>query len=522
MSVSLQPYNISLPSFSPVFIYEPQRDGPPNLGWNSSYSVGPQPLAFSPYGIVGQGIAYHVTQYDGASISLGFEGTAVYFCVSEGTSALYTFLVDGTQISTTGDPTDAACANYGGLANVLLVANALDYGVHNVTLLVHVSNAIPQVQFFGATVTVGAGERGAKTTQVIDDSKFQYTSGWYSADDDPLMWNGEYQVSCDYSPNSIASYTFTGADAVMLHGLSLYDDYGFTVTLSNQPPVIFNASDTYWRHSSVLLFFAGGLNNTDSYTITIANYDPNQPNPPTVNNPNNVAGTACATVDKLVLVQDDLSSTINGTTGGAPPPVSSTLSIGWILAIVFASLLFLVLVALVYLVLYWRRRYRKLAERDASIDGSILDGIDPTPWSDRNTFTAVAQNTSELSLGFLPVGSPDTALNPPNARVPPEVVAISPHSYPRLTTHSAETKAVGQLDRNTPPVSRAPEEIQLARRRPSARSDTSSSQQVPPISLTGEMLQTISAVVSRQLQQEYTTREGIGQPPAYVSQPDNQ
>ncbi|KZO91550.1 hypothetical protein CALVIDRAFT_341460 [Calocera viscosa TUFC12733] len=497
MSVLLQPYNISLPSFSPLFIYEPQRDGPPNLGWNSSYSVGPQPLAWSHQGVVGQGIAYHVTQYDGASISLGFEGTAVYFCLSEGPSAPYTFLVDGTEVSSTGDPADAACANYGGLANVLLVANALDYGVHNVTLLVHVSNATPQVQFFGATVTVGAGQRGAKTAQVIDDSKFQYTSSWYSTDDDPLMWD------------------------VMLHGLSVYNDYGFTVTLSNQPPVIFNASDTYWRHSSVLLFFAGGLNNTDSYTITIANYDPNQPNPPIVNNPNNVPGTACATVDKLVLVQDDLSNTVNGTTSGAPP-ASSTLSIGWSLMIVFASLLFLLLVVLVYLVFYWRQRHRKLAERDTPIEGSILDGIDPTPWADSNTFTLVAQNTSELFPGFLPIGSPETALSPPNARVPPEVVAMSSRPYPLSPTHSAETKAVGQSDRNRPPASRARQEVQRGRRRPPAQRDTSSSQQVPPVSLTGELLQTLSAVVSRQLRQEYTTREGIGEPPDYVSEPGNQ
>ncbi|KZT52043.1 hypothetical protein CALCODRAFT_104062 [Calocera cornea HHB12733] len=153
---SLAPYNISLTSSSPTFIYAPFRDGwyaldgDPQGGWRSSFSNitdWPNPGLDN----VGTGVPLRETYLDGATVTMQFEGTAVYLCLTAVGSS-FTFTVDDSPISTTGPATEAVCGQSGG--QVIVCANGLPYGNHTATVRVN-SQGNADFSFYGGIVTVG-------------------------------------------------------------------------------------------------------------------------------------------------------------------------------------------------------------------------------------------------------------------------------------------------------------------------------------------------------------------------------
>ncbi|KZT52055.1 hypothetical protein CALCODRAFT_512302 [Calocera cornea HHB12733] len=313
---SLTPYNISLNSSSPTFIYEPFRDGSAALdhgdpagdrrkGWRGTFSevqVWPNPGIEN----VGLGVPLRETYLDGANVTLNFE-------------------VDDNPITTTASGSDPACANSG--AHVTVYASGLEYNNHSATLRVNAEEET-EFLFYGGVVTVGMSgfDSPNSVVQYIDDTDPGWTyepgGAWkYSApagNDAVGDYNETRHYVCGYGANNNARYTFNGASAVQLLGMLNWNLGPYTIQL-DEMIWVYNASDL-WRESQQVLFFQAGLDPTKDYTIVLMNYDSNAPN---ASQP--YSGVPCTTIDALVLIKAEPPSTPSGssTPAGTTAPSGS-------------------------------------------------------------------------------------------------------------------------------------------------------------------------------------------------------
>ncbi|KZO91543.1 hypothetical protein CALVIDRAFT_341385 [Calocera viscosa TUFC12733] len=508
MSLAAQPYNLTLPSYSPVLTYLPYRDGDAALGWNSSYSgytVGQainddaQVLLGYVHGI---GTAYRTTSYAGASVNLNFTGTAVYLCFS--TVAPFTFSVDGRQIQATGQLPDDACAGYGAYATQLFVASNLSQSdVHSATL-----QGSGALNFYGATVTMNAGQPGPKKAEIIDsdDGGWNWAGAWMPETDDAYMWNGRYRATAAYDPSTVASYTFQGASAIVLRGLSMFNYGPYTVTLDGNQSSAFNGSDLWWRHSGTVTYFASGLDPSQSHTIEIANYDANHPNPTPIGF-DNAVGVA---IDTLSLIMDD-TATRDALLSTSPAPApSSGVSVGTIVAAVLGGLLLLMLALNVLLFILWRRLKKEMhgtrfAATNTELEKDVLPPA-PMPWAHTQPSSVALLSTETASqISSTPTRTPVMSPSTPRSEKRPLHVVTNEDSIEMAHMLPSDAIQHRQEAAGSGSVYRPPQQQQM------------SSAGAPAL---GELVTGLSALLNTHLHQEYVQREreldaGMGVPPEY-------
>ncbi|KZO91545.1 hypothetical protein CALVIDRAFT_568113 [Calocera viscosa TUFC12733] len=486
MSLTYQPYNLSLPSYSPVFNYSPYRDGTASLGWNSSYTATPvDDVCNGQFGLGywrGLGTAFRTTSYFGASVSLDFTGD-------------WTFTVDGQSFTTHGAADDPACGMYGAFATTMMAADNLTLQEHHATLQSADLSSSP-LDFYGATVTISAGEPGPKKAEIVDDTDLQwrYEGSWTSETDDSYMWNGEYQSANGYASNTLASYTFQGVSAVILRGLSMCNYGPYTVTLGNQT-ASFNASDRYWRHAQTVLYFASGLDSNQSYTISLINYDSNYPDP----TPLAPCTSLNAAVDTLTLVMDDTASrdALLATISAPPPPTSSAVSPSTIIvAAVLGGILLVMLGLNIFLLALWRR-LKAGTQAGRYVEPSPLL---PTPWA------STAQPGSP---------SPETSSVPARSSV-----ASTPHIravQSGIKYGSAQNRTAAEV--RPLPVIPAIQHGEVVPQQQDIQSNSplSTHQLRTPVApeMLGDLVTNLSTVLNGHLRQEYLQREGLDGPPEY-------
>ncbi|EJU04830.1 hypothetical protein DACRYDRAFT_104701 [Dacryopinax primogenitus] len=495
MALSFQPYNITLPHYSSLFTYLPIREGSSATAWNSSYTdisvnqAAQDALSGKQDGWHGVGVPFRTTQLNGATVSLNFTGTAIYMCFA--TTKPWQLFVDGERLQTAAPLPDPACSIYGSQAGILAVAANLTLGAHNATLEIGTVDDLDPSSFYGATVTISAGQPGPKRTEVIgsSDSSWQW-SGLWTTPTDQYMWDGQYQTSANYGPNNSVSYTFQGASALILRGLSTCVTGPYTVTLDND---VFrgNATDYWWRFSGNILYIAGGLDPTQSHTITLMNYDPRY-------------------TEDLTLIMDDTSTrdamlaTLN-TTGGNSNGSSPALPI---VAGVLGGLLFIMLILVAWLSILWMRSNKEL--RSTRYIGALKDeGVDETlsrltPWVP-NEPASVASNSTP-ALGRLT--SSDLASVSASA-----VAGNEQHSRKRAgrmtSANNSEADPLPQQDSdgNADPAGQqaAPRtETRAPVRRGTTRQNL------------GDLVSSLSALLNGHLHQEYLEQEAtLERPPEY-------
>ncbi|KZP00806.1 hypothetical protein CALVIDRAFT_213921 [Calocera viscosa TUFC12733] len=314
MSTSIIPYNVTLGSESPLFSYSPVRDGPATQGWNASYSGS---TAYVP-GADGVGTAFRHTENDGASFSVQFVGTAYWLCVSANGGTTYNFTENGHSLPTSGLPADSACSQWPG-AKAIVGAGNQTYKSYTVGInITSIPNADASFDFYGAVLELSAGSTGMTTTPVtIDDTNpgWNYQpSPWLQADN-PLDYNGTYSYSCTYDVGATATYTFNETTAVQLIGSPNDNTFGYSISFQGVESV-YNATNL-WHAYKQVLFMAGALDPSTTYSLTLSNYDPNQPDGP------GIAGEqACTNLDALILMK--IPSATSGNPGSSSSSVGSS------------------------------------------------------------------------------------------------------------------------------------------------------------------------------------------------------
>ncbi|EJU04485.1 hypothetical protein DACRYDRAFT_105545 [Dacryopinax primogenitus] len=309
MSESLQLFNVSLGSESPMYSYYPLRNADPSQGWNAMYT-GSVFSSSDQQGTLGSGTPYRMTQADHAGVSLSFNSTAAYFCVTyNGTAELY-FMWDDTPASngypTAPQPNSTACSEtQTGIVPGLLATPSLEYGAHTVS--VNLSRIAPgdSLLFYGGAFTTGATTTNPLVPVWIDDRNpnwhlLSQADVWSQKEDWAEDYNATHTFTCAYNGATSASYTFNGmklsADpaqeltfrpesyAVQLIGIVDYNSvFPFTISLGDNESPYMNATNS-WRSDNQTFFFAGGL---DPKT-TLASSSP----PPTPSsNPPNTSST---------------------------------------------------------------------------------------------------------------------------------------------------------------------------------------------------------------------------------------
>jgi len=522
MSLTFQPYNLTLPSFSPVFTYLPYRDGGASLGWNSSYSDYSLVDALNNQAAVGGGYfrgvgtAYRTTSYSGASVNLNFTGTAIYLCFStEGPS---TFTVDGQQLPTTVNQGDAACAVYGSYATGIAVAANLSLGMHTATLEGS-GGSTGGMNFYGAVVTMEAGQPGPKKTQVIgsDDGGWNWESVWDPETDDTYMWNGKYRSGANYDPSTVASYTFQGASAIVLRGLSMYNYGPYTINLDDNQTAAFNASEQYWRHSETVLYFASGLDPAQSHTIKVINYDPNHPNPTSIS----PVGALSASVSTLTLIMDDTASRdalLSTSPTPAPAASASGVSVGTIVAAVLGGLLLLLLGSNAFFIVLWRRvkkemQFTRFAATSSELEKDVLPPA-PLPWAMNSQPSSVALLSAET------LSQTSSAATPPTARMSSYTATTQRPEKRPLRTVNADPVEMDPISPHNPGQSVAGSYRPEAGGSGSAYARPNQEMAAADPRALGELVNGLSSLLNGHLRDEYLQREriheqGLDVPPEY-------
>ncbi|EJD48364.1 hypothetical protein AURDEDRAFT_162326 [Auricularia subglabra TFB-10046 SS5] len=324
----LAPYNVTLASTSPFFIYLPNRDGDASLTWNSSYTESPvwPPVANQQEP---KGIPYRRTLSASATMEFEYLGSDVYLCLTDG-GASYSLTVDGTPVpGNVGQ--DAACTGYP-TETVLLHSSGVRMGNHKAQLKVSASSS-HEFRFFGGVVTMGVTSGSSHVlSKEVDDLASGWAmvpgrdlgaNGWQSGADQTssnTIANG-HSWTCIYDPvnTQSASYTFSGAGGVLLRGTIGMGLEVFSIDFDGDHFPM-DATSVWPDTSGVVMFARGGLDPKKQYTIKLNNFNENYPTcdklyylPPSQH-----LLACCVNLDGLVLLGDG-----DGTFTSVPEPPST-------------------------------------------------------------------------------------------------------------------------------------------------------------------------------------------------------
>ncbi|EJU01017.1 hypothetical protein DACRYDRAFT_116855 [Dacryopinax primogenitus] len=213
-------------------------------------------------------------------------------------------------------------------SEVLLIADGLSYGSHTATFSVAITGSGQSLDFYGGVVTLSAGPAGTtiQPEQFIDNTsnRWEYQ---------PFVWleasalgdyGGTHSYACNYLEQVTAAIQFSGSSIIEIIGSPASNSFGYTVQFNNAETV-YNATNFWWAQRQVM-FFAGGLDPTQTYNLTLLDFDVNQPTgPPGLN----TSGFWCVNLDAAVIVPVLLpanatsTSTSNGAGLGTTGPSGS-------------------------------------------------------------------------------------------------------------------------------------------------------------------------------------------------------
>ncbi|KAJ8090313.1 hypothetical protein PM082_018909 [Marasmius tenuissimus] len=359
------PYNITLSSQTATISYSPAREGPVNAGWNSTYSAGGRngPNLPRPQGV---GADYHRTSLAGASLELGWDGTAVYL-YGKATAGSYRISVDGVDIGASNDvPT-------GGL---LGSKTGLKYGSHTVKLEVLGKG---EVAFQYAEATIGVGYPGndiqnrtvfatiESPTPRPNDLFFQFGGrrGFQTWAVDPQIWSIYHaNGSTSQLPRQMhtfevdASVTFSvnRASAFFLWGVANYDHFPKRASITGHDGQLKETrldDGSEYLDFDQIIYWQSGLDPDKNYTVQI------------VNGGNEGDAVAPAfSFNRLELIDGgpSLSPLSDTSTSSTKKPLEA----GGIAGIVVGSCIAIVLILGAFLL--WRRKTRRKNHTSGDID----------------------------------------------------------------------------------------------------------------------------------------------------------
>ncbi|KZV82416.1 hypothetical protein EXIGLDRAFT_843766 [Exidia glandulosa HHB12029] len=190
----------------------------------------------------------------------------------------------------------------------MLAVDGLQFDTHNVEVAVSASSTA-EFHFNGGGITMGVNGRGASGVMPVtfDDQDAAWSlspgrkpaspSGWDTATSSRLYQNTGTFI-CPYGEGGpSASYTFVGAGGVVLNGYVWRDSHAFSILLDGETHNV--DATSLWLDGTAVLLAKGNLDPTATHTITIVNYNSDDPNC-TKEHPNVFC---CVGFDSLVLLQ---------------------------------------------------------------------------------------------------------------------------------------------------------------------------------------------------------------------------
>ncbi|KIP08080.1 hypothetical protein PHLGIDRAFT_35126 [Phlebiopsis gigantea 11061_1 CR5-6] len=259
-------WNTTIDDTSPTIVYSPYSEGPLQNGWETWFSDS-QTSWNSFTGEEAEGTSLHITELDGASLYMQFQGTAIYLY---GTSnCTYDIELDSRPVEV------PLSLPYG----ILYASEGLDSATHSVVLTAHPNQTLhgqEQLAFDQATFSsngVSQGISGISEIKFQNDNTtaLQYKGNWTTGSGvanipskaDP----GPFKQTQD--PLASVSMNFTGGVAVAIHGSRNFGHWTYNVTLNGHTSS-YNASTT-WEIGDVVLFYQNGLDPSQTYAVEMVN-----------------------------------------------------------------------------------------------------------------------------------------------------------------------------------------------------------------------------------------------------------
>ncbi|KAL0580033.1 hypothetical protein V5O48_001967 [Marasmius crinis-equi] len=284
------PYNLTISSQAASLAYSPLRSlsNSTDDGWVLSYSGG---LVADPnyWGRRGIGADYHSTTRAGASVQISWVGTGIYF-YGNASSGTYNIKVDGQSIPGADVPN-------GGL---LGSKTGLSYKQHTATLSA-AGNGKVAFQYAQATIGYGypGNQRQNRTIEALSaDGQTPNTQSFYFYAGDNNGWTPEdrqagitypngtqttisYQMKTSLRTDSL-TFKVTNASGFILWGSLYSDHYPKRATLTPDPATNTSSKTTDINDICTMLdfqqalYWESGLDHGTTYTVQIANVDPDR------------------------------------------------------------------------------------------------------------------------------------------------------------------------------------------------------------------------------------------------------
>jgi len=282
------PYNITITNHSPVVNYFPYRDGTLDAGWNLTCADSLE-SAWSPTSFC-FGESSHRSSFVGATLTILFEGTAIYL-YGNATLSSYAIFVDGQ------DSTSFSSALSSGLLGESI---GMTFAKHTLTLTIIQPGL---VSFSYAILTVGVGRGDSKNniqnrtlSAFVMDSNvnlsvnpmFSYVGATWESSLPGVIndSNVAYPRRDTYTVGDYMTFTISQASAIFVYS-DVSDAKGqFNVTFTPPPEVGQPVTTTYnayahWLSLDRVLFWAAGMDRDKNYTVKITNIANTGSLPPT-------------------------------------------------------------------------------------------------------------------------------------------------------------------------------------------------------------------------------------------------
>ncbi|KAG8877607.1 hypothetical protein FRB98_006617 [Tulasnella sp. 332] len=362
--------NITITDTSPIFLYSPfgeggQGEASATYGWATGYtSTGFLNTNGSlPRGDTGSGLSFHATAFEGASVSLTFNGTALYLvgaanCSYDVTLDLVTSTMQATTLGTL-----AAYENLS-LQREHIINIQPHPGTDELFLLTQALVTIPFEGQLSNSIT-------AQDERIV----FRPSGSWGSPPD--------YGAPSPYHQiGASASLSFTGTSIAVYGGLD-YGDALYTVSLDGSPSQTFNGS-SYWNVNDTILYFQSNLVDGVSHNLQLFNSNPDA----------NVSITQVITCCEPLAIPPMPTETSGNSPGSGAPHGNNPLGI--ILGVTIGALCFFA--ALLWF--WWAKigpaRKRAKNSRGASAEDVVYAAISPSLLPEFNPYQSPQQGSMPL------------------------------------------------------------------------------------------------------------------------------
>ncbi|KAI0786650.1 hypothetical protein C8Q75DRAFT_808179 [Abortiporus biennis] len=382
-------FSITIEDDSPTVVYSPFADtfGTPNItsGWNPFFSG--SGFASNSPDLVGSGTGLHVTAADGASLTIGWNGSAIsvfgiLLPTSTPSSATYSVLLDGVP-TTNYASSSSTPPNY--YTNVLAAFSNLTNSDHTVVLTMHNPDHIIDgsvlLQFDRAVLTTGAPPipsnqsniSSSVATSTLPDDSISFRGEWSFSRNLLINQSIPFHMSTNIGDSSHfpSSRRSTRHDilfcfdiqmgvfppkgtAITISGLSTTLSGSYNISVDDETPLTFSARSSFNASAPTVLYYRTGLDPNRDHVVDVVNVGATQEG----------EGSMLALgVVNITTVQLDNSGSATPISGMSSS--SSSLPGGAIAGIVVAAVV--VVLSLVILVIYLWRRRRQSTQRKRNL-----------------------------------------------------------------------------------------------------------------------------------------------------------